>query len=1006
MKSKLATLLALLLTVLLLCPAAQAATTPTDITTNTDITTDTDIPTQPGTPGQPEEPEGKVLTISGTNSVRGGQKVTLQAKLDGEPISASLLDWAVYPYNTELCTISKGVVTTKKVSYRQSVQVTAVLKSNPTIYADFTLTIHPTATKLTIDAPSAYIDLNGSGTLQLQALTQPEDASQAIKWTSSSTSRATVDENGLVTAHKTGSVTITAKTTDGSGLSAKVTLRVVRGVTGVSISGPSSVAEGKSITLKAVVTPEDATIDDVIWSVDCDKSVATISSSGKLTAKNVEENVTVTVTAVSKQDASIRATHAVTICPSVSKVTISAPAAIIDLDSENPTLQLTASVLPADASQEVSWSSSSSRATVDENGLVTAKRTGTVTITARATDGSGRKATVTIKIVRAVKSVSIIGSSSVAAGKSIQLKADIAPDNATNDDVTWSVDCDKSIATITSSGKLTAKKGVAALTTVTVTCRSKENPDVRDTYVVTIRPVASKLTITAPQTYIDLGSENPTLQLTASVQPADASQSVKWSSSSTSRATVDENGLVTARRTGTVTITAKATDGTGRTAKITLQIVNAVERVVITGSDAVASGESITLTANVLPSGATNKSVVWSVDCASSVATISSSGKLRAKDGIESPVTVTVTCTSKENAAISDTHQVTIRPAVEKLVITASQTFIDLGAENPTLQLTASCMPEMASQQVTWSSSSSRATVDENGLVTAHRLGTVTITAKANDGTGRKASIVIKIVNAAKGLEITGVTELAGGYNAKLRATITPENASNKNVAWSVDFDSSIATISSSGRLYAKKVTEPVTVTVTCVSKENAAISDTHQVTIRPAVGRISIYAPRTWIDVTSETPTLKLTASCTPDTSGQGVTWSTSRSSVATVSASGLVTGHKVGTATITARANDGSGRYASVTVRVIKPIEAITIAGDRTVYGGRTLRLRYAIEPSDATSKRLTWSVNCPSTVATVTNGVISAKKVTEPTLIVVTAASADDASVMTQFPVLILP
>lgn len=353
------------------------------------------------------------------------------------------------------------------------------------------------------------------------------------------------------------------------------------------------------------------------------------------------------------------------------------------------------------------------------------------------------------------------------------------------------------------------------------------------------------------------------------------------------------------------------------------------------------------------------------------------------------------------------TWKVTIRPAVAQIIITAPATVIDLNGADKTLQLSASCLPELASQQVTWSSSStSRATVDANGLVTALKLGTVQITAKATDGTGRSASISITIVNAAQSLTITGATELTGGNSIKLTATITPANATNKNVTWSVDCASSIATISTSGRLTAKKVTEPAVVTVKAISKENPAIFDTHQVTIRPAVGRISISAARTWIDFTSAAPTLRLYATCTPDTAGQGVSWSSSNTSVCTVNAFGLVTGHKIGSAKITARANDGSGRSASVTIRVIKPITSITLAGNNIMQGGKTQRLRYSISPSDATNKRLVWSLDCPSTVATISNGVITAKKVSEPTLIMVTAASEDNASVKARFAVLIMP
>ena len=84
-----------------------------------------------------------------------------------------------------------------------------------------------------------------------------------------------------------------------------------------------------------------------------------------------------------------------------------------------------------------------------------------------------------------------------------------------------------------------------------------------------------------------------------------------------------------------------------------------------------------------------------------------------------------MTAVSKQNSAIHATHTVTIRPVTTAIAISAPRLTIDLAS--PTLQLTAKCVPEDASQQVTWSSSSTRiATVDANGLVTAKKVGKVT----------------------------------------------------------------------------------------------------------------------------------------------------------------------------------------------------------------------------------------------------------------------------------------
>ena len=108
--------------------------------------------------------------------------------------------------------------------------------------------------------------------------------------------------------------------------------------------------------------------------MDCGKDIATIDRHGRLKAgKGLTAPVTITVTAVSAENSTITATRTVQILPPVTTVAISAPRNYIDVDGEDKTLQLTARVLPEDAAQSVTWSTSNKRiATVDANGVVTA----------------------------------------------------------------------------------------------------------------------------------------------------------------------------------------------------------------------------------------------------------------------------------------------------------------------------------------------------------------------------------------------------------------------------------------------------------------------------------------------------------------------------------------------------------------------------------------------------------------------------------------------------------
>lgn len=784
---------------------ALAVTTPSDITTGSDL--------PPTNPLPPVEEEEGALVITGESTIRGGAQQLFSVTLDGKKVNNELLDWSVYPSDASLSSIKNGKLTTKKVTYVHYVQVTAALKSDSSRFVTMVVTIVPSVKKLEITAPNTYLDLDGTAKLQLSAVCTPDDAMQQVKWSSSNEKVATVDENGVVTGKKVGKVTITATAADGSGVKNKITLQVVRGVSSLVIEGADTVAEGRTITLKTIAMPEGATVKNVKWSLNCDSSVATISTTGKLTAKKKVGVTVVTVTATSVQNPEITATHTVTIRPSVSSMKITAPQTFIDVLS--PTLQLGVTCYPEESSQKVTWSSSNTKiATVDENGLVTALKRGTVTITAKATDGSGKTTKVTLKVVDAVTGLTIQGVKNVGQGCTITLKATILPEGATNKQVVWSVDCDKNIATIDQQGRLKAGKNLDAdAVTVIVTAKSAENAAIMATYPVTIRPKATKVEIVAEQKTIDLDSANRQLQLKAIVTPETASQQVTWTSSNTSIATIDANGLVTAKKGGTVTFTATATDGSGVKGKFSVQVCKTAKSIVLSGVTRLGGGQSGSISATVLPKDAANRKVIWSVNCPTSVATISNTGYLTTKQ-VSEMTTITVTATSMENAAVKASWQVTIYPRTTSITIGGASSWLDVGA---TMKLNATIAPAAAMKTVRWTSSNTAvATVDANGQVKGIKAGKATITCRATDGSNKSASVSVTVGIPATKVTISGNVVMKAGKTQQLRTVIEPTNATSKRVLWSISCGSDVATIRNGlVRVSANATSQIVTVTAT-----------------------------------------------------------------------------------------------------------------------------------------------------------------------------------------------
>ena len=126
---------------------------------------------------------------------------------------------------------------------------------------------------------------------------QPADAfDKRIKWSSSNEEVATVDANGVVTAHKNGTATITVSSYDGS-VTDSCEISVAQPVTGVSID-PAEIEFynlGEKAQLKAVFEPEDATNKNVTWK-SSNESVCSISADGSIIATGYGKTVVLATT--------------------------------------------------------------------------------------------------------------------------------------------------------------------------------------------------------------------------------------------------------------------------------------------------------------------------------------------------------------------------------------------------------------------------------------------------------------------------------------------------------------------------------------------------------------------------------------------------------------------------------------------------------------------------------------------------------------------------------------
>ena len=176
---------------------------------------------------------------------------------------------------------SKGTFVPESTITRSSVAAIVSRMAMPQLRQSVTMKVVP-ATKLTMNQTS--LTLEEGKTSALTVPPSPADATVTnVTWKSSNTSVATVD-NGKVTAVKKGSATITATTANGVKATCKVTVTPEIKVSSVTVDPSSLTLEvGDSEYLSASVYPANATDDSVEWE-SSDTSVATVNSSGKVTA--------------------------------------------------------------------------------------------------------------------------------------------------------------------------------------------------------------------------------------------------------------------------------------------------------------------------------------------------------------------------------------------------------------------------------------------------------------------------------------------------------------------------------------------------------------------------------------------------------------------------------------------------------------------------------------------------------------------------------------------------
>ncbi len=436
-----------------------------------------------------------------------------------------------------------------------------------------------------------------------------------------------------------------------------------------------------------------------------------------------------------------------------------------------------------------------------------------------------------------IGSVTVSGPRELLAGKTGEFQANVTgvnPEAPVEQTVTWRIsnrsDNMARAAIGASTGKLTTPRLSAGDEGwVEVTAASKTGQVSSEPFRVTVKALNPVARISLSAARISCYTGN-TATLTVTMLDSKGnpvSPEVLWSSSKPQVATV-EDGVVTALAKGSTTITCKALDGSGKTAKCTVTVAQAVESLTITGPASLAPGASFTFKAQAAPKGAVSR-FTWSV-LEGPEGTRITNGRLSVPKDAPIGDTITISAQPPEGGGAGAEYTLRVAPKCASVHIS-----IPWDSDNPYAPLSESydragnltgltlysvqpgeyskrkdCVSLVADPMdargryldnagcLRWSSSNpSIVSVTDDGFVQAHKAGTAKITVSALDGSGKKQTVTVKVENpvstialfssAPQGRMLISEPLLAAGKSVSHKVTFaeTYGRPTNQKITWS-----------------------------------------------------------------------------------------------------------------------------------------------------------------------------------------------------------------------------
>ena len=567
-----------------------------------------------------------------------------------------------------------------------------------------------------------------------------------------------------------------------------------------------------------------------------------------------------------------------------------------------------------------------------------------------------------------------------------KLEAVLDPEIDGKDEIEWETN-NKDVVEIYSGGMIVGKNEGEAIITVKVGNRKAKCR----VNVVARGEEVNRIVLDKKELEIEVGEKG---KIGVTVEPASAkNKDIRYRIGNNEIAEVDENGIITGKRTGTTSLMVMA----GKRSEICVIKVKEskveAEEVLIDKKEVeIKEGETAKLLVGIKPKEAINreieiesdnvnisidKKVVEVDDVGQAEINIigrkAGEGIIKAKIGEKETVCKVKVKEVEVNSIKLDSNEITMQ-------------------ENQLRRIRAKLEPEeIQGKEIIWETSNREiAEVDSEGLVSGKKEGEAIITATSG---GKSASCKVKVEKTK--LAVLGVAlstnniEVQEDKTVKITVNIAPKEASNKEVNLKLDNDNASikgerVTVNEEGKAEIEITGKKTGKTVLTVS--SGAIKTKCNIVIKPkviAVNKITLSKSNLTID---KYKTAKLTIKIEPTNStNKEISLKTNNSNISlsktkiTVGNNGTaevtITGKKAGEATITATSG---GRFASCKVKINVVAESITLSEKNVAIDiGKTKKLKTTISPANAVDKSIKWTSSNTNVATVDKNGTITGKK-----------------------------